>query len=143
KNKESDKAVEYMEQVLKIEPEHANALNFIGYTWAEKGINLDRAEQMISKALEKKPGDGYIQDSLGWVYYQKGDYQKALEELMKAHNRVPDDPMIAEHIGDVYVKLGDRANAVSFYEKALSLDKKGERKQIVEDKLKGLEQKKK
>ena len=98
---------------------------------------------MIRKALEKKPGDGYIQDSLGWVYYQKGDYQKALEELMKAHNRVPDDPVIAEHIGDVYLKLGDRANAVSFYEKALSLDKKGERKQNVEEKLKGLEQKKK
>ena len=131
-----------MEQVLRLNPDQANALNFIGYTWAEKGINLDKAEEMIKKALKLKPGDGYIQDSLGWLYYQKGDYKRAADELMKAHQRAPDDPVIAEHVADAYLKLGDRAKATEFLEKALKLDTKGERKQILEEKLKGLEKKK-
>ena len=142
KNKDTDKALQCMEQVLRLNPDQANALNFIGYTWAEKGTNLDKAEEMIKKALTLKPGDGYIQDSLGWLYYQKGDYKRAADELTKAHQRVPDDPVIAEHVGDAYLKLGDRAQATEFLEKALKLDTKGERKQILEEKLKGLEKKK-
>ncbi len=143
KNKETDKALEYMEQVLRLNPDQANALNFIGYSWAEKGINLDKAEEMIKKALALKPGDGYIQDSLGWLYYQKGDYKKATDELLKAHQKVPDDPVIAEHVGDAYLKLGDRVQATEFLQKSLKLDTKGERKQILEDKLKDLEKQKK
>jgi Tfp pilus assembly protein PilF len=131
-----------MEQVLQLDPDQANALNFIGYTWAEKGINLDKAEEMINKALKIKPGDGYIQDSLGWLYYQKGDYKRAADELMKAQQSAPEDPVIAEHVADAYVKLGDQAQATEFLERALKLDTKGERKQILEEKLKGLEKKK-
>ena len=71
--------------------------------WAEKGIKLDEAELMIKKALSKKPNDGAIIDSLGWVYYKKGNYQLALAELLKANELVPDDPTIAEHIGDTYI----------------------------------------
>ena len=62
---------------------------------------------------------------------------------MKAHERAPDDPVIAEHVADAYLKLGERARAAEFLEKAITLDKKGERKQALEEKLKGLEQKKK
>ena len=97
--------MQIMEDVLKIEPDYPNALNFVGYSWAEKGIKLDEAEIMIKKALSKKPDDGAIIDSLGWVYYKKGNYQLALTELLKANQLVPDDPTIAEHIGDTYVSL--------------------------------------
>jgi tetratricopeptide (TPR) repeat protein len=135
-------ALQYMEHVLRIKPDQANALNFIGYTWAEKGINLEKAEEMIKKALAIKPGDGYIQDSLGWLYYQKGDYKRAADELTKAHEKAPDDPVIAEHVADAYLKLGQTDRAVEFLQKALTLDTKGERKQILEEKLKGLEKKK-
>ena len=71
KNGDNATAMRYMEDILKMEPDNAGALNFIGYSFAEKGINLDRAEELIKKALEKRPDDGYIIDSLGWVFYNK------------------------------------------------------------------------
>ena len=95
-----------MKQVIAIEPDNANALNYLGYTYADMGTNLDEAEQLVRRALEHKPGDGYITDSLAWVYYQQGEYDKALPLLEQAVELVPDDPIIREHLGDVYSKLG-------------------------------------
>jgi len=142
KSGNSDKAVEAMAQVLKIDPEHANALNyFIGYTWAEKGINLDRAAEMIKKALTKKPDDGYILDSMGWVYFKKGDYKKALEEIKKAHEKLPDDPTISDHLGDVYEKLNDMEKARHFYERAIKLEKDETKRKPMEQKLDRLKEK--
>jgi tetratricopeptide (TPR) repeat protein len=83
------------------------------------GQNLDEAERLIIEALKHKPNDGYITDSLGWVYYQKGDYRRALDHLKKAHELVPDDPTIMEHVGDAYLKLNDPVNALKFYQRAL------------------------
>ena len=59
-----------MEKVLEIDPNNAEALNFIGYSYADRGINLDEAEKMIVRALEIKPDNGYMMDSLGWVYFK-------------------------------------------------------------------------
>ena len=127
-----------MEEVLKNEPEHANALNFVGYTWADQGINLDRAEQMIKRALELRPGEGFIIDSLGWVYFKKGNYKAALEELLKAQQTLPDDPTIAEHVGDVYAALKEKEKAISFYERAQALEKKEEKRSALEKKIRDL-----
>jgi tetratricopeptide (TPR) repeat protein len=129
-----------MEDVLKIEPDYPNALNFVGYSWAEKGIKLDEAEIMIKKALLKKPNDGAIIDSLGWVYYKKGNYQLALTELLKANQLVPDDPTIAEHIGDIYVSLKEYNKALPYYEKSIQLEKDVKKKKIVEEKLKAIKE---
>ena len=125
-----------MEDILKMEPDYPNALNFVGYLWAEKGIKLDEAETMIKKALSKKPNDGAIIDSLGWVYYKKGNYRLALAELLKANQLLPDDPTITEHVGDVYVSLKEYNKAFPYYEKSIQLEKDVNKKKVIEEKLK-------
>lgn len=114
-----DDSIAAMRQVLRIEPANANALNYLGYTYAEMGVNLDEAEQLIRKALEHKPGDGYITDSLAWVYYKRGQYKKALPLLEQAASLVPDDPIIKEHLGDVYNKLGMTEKALQSYRRSI------------------------
>ena len=108
-----------MKQVIRLEPDNANALNYLGYTYTDMGINLDEAEQLIRKALEHKPGDGYITDSLAWVYYKRGQYDKALPLLEQASSLVPDDPIIMEHLGDVYNKLGMTEKARQSYRQSI------------------------
>ncbi|MCU0560251.1 MAG: tetratricopeptide repeat protein [Desulfobacterales bacterium] len=138
KQKNKPASIETMRRVIALDPKNANALNYLGYTYAEMGENLDEAEQLILEALRHKPNDGYITDSLGWVYYQKGDYRRALEHLKRAHELVPDDPTIMEHLGDAYLKLGDKANALKFYQRALAKkDKDKEELQLKIRQLKG------
>ncbi|MBP1720094.1 MAG: Peptidoglycan-binding LysM, partial [Deltaproteobacteria bacterium] len=79
--------IRQMRRVLENNPDHAQALNYIGYTYAEKEISLDEAEALVKRALELKPDDGYITDSLGWVYFKKGQLDKAIAELEKAHKQ--------------------------------------------------------
>ncbi len=122
KLKRNKECLEQMEMVIKINPSHADALNYIGYSYADKGIYLDRALELIEKALRYKPNSGYITDSLGWVYFRKGQYEKALEELNKAVELSPEDPTINEHLGDVYFKKEDYEKALKVYKRALSLE---------------------
>ena len=65
-----------MKKAIELNPKNAAALNYLGYTWAEMGVQLDEAEDLIMRALKIQPNDGFYIDSLGWVYYQKGDYPK-------------------------------------------------------------------
>ena len=116
-----DASIEQMQKVLRIDPNHADALNYIGYTYAEQGIRLDEAMALIKKALGIRPESGYIMDSLGWVYYKKGDYDNAIRHLENAVKLTPDDPTINEHLGDAYLKMKDYKNALTYYQKALSL----------------------
>jgi tetratricopeptide (TPR) repeat protein len=96
---EEDKTLRQMLMVIELDPEHASALNYIGYMLAEKGIRLDEAEQYIKRALSLEPESGHIIDSLGWVYYKKGEYERAIAELEKAVQYLPEDPVVAEHLG--------------------------------------------
>lgn len=121
KQQRSDAAMETMQQVLEIDPDHADALNYVGYTYADKGIHLDQAEEMIRRALEQKPENGYIIDSLGWLYYQREMYEKAMQYIEQAARLVPDDPIVLEHLGDVYVKLNKPQKALDSYQQALEL----------------------
>jgi tetratricopeptide (TPR) repeat protein len=116
-----EKGLEQMKRILEFQPEHADALNYIGYTYAEQGIRLDEALDLIQRALKIKPDSGYIIDSLGWVYYQKGLYDEALRHLLEAARLVPNDPTIAEHLGDVYYKKKMYEQSLENYEKAISL----------------------
>ena len=123
--KEGDREglIEQMKKVLELDPENADALNYIGYTYAESATNLDEALEMIQKALKIKPDNGYYVDSLGWVYYQQGNYENALDSLKKAFSLVSEeDPTIAEHLGDVYFKINRYDKSLEMYEKALSLN---------------------
>lgn len=130
-----DDAIAYMRKVLETDPANAPALNYIGYTYADQGRNLDEAEALILKALSVSPGDGYIVDSLGWVYYKKGEYELALQHLNQAREMQPNDPVISEHLGDVYVKLNQPEKAAVYYKQALELDESKERYDIVMQKL--------
>jgi Flp pilus assembly protein TadD len=120
KQKNKDASMDTMRRVIALDPRNANALNYLGYTYADLGRDLDEAERLIVAALKIKPDDGYITDSLGWVYYKKGDYPRALKHLKRASELVPDDPVIMEHVGDAYLKLNDRANALTYYQKAMA-----------------------
>ena len=113
-----------MEVVINLEPENADALNYLGYTYADLGQNLDEAEHLIKQALKYKPDDGYIIDSLGWVYFKKGYYNKALNLLEKAVSLVPDDPAILEHLGDAYMKVDNKRKALKYYIRSISNSKK-------------------
>jgi tetratricopeptide (TPR) repeat protein len=114
-----DDAIDMMKKVLELSPEDATALNYLGYTYADMGRNLEEALQLVEKAMRYKPDDGYITDSLGWVYYRMGDYDKALETLTKAMKLVPDDPTIMEHLGDVYRKKNENDKALEMYRQSL------------------------
>ncbi|MBN1946786.1 MAG: tetratricopeptide repeat protein [Bradymonadales bacterium] len=112
-------AIKYMRRVIDIRPRSAEALNFIGYSYAERGERLDEAEELIRAALEIWPMDGNIQDSLGWVFYQRGRYVEAVKWLYAAYLRVPDVAEIAEHLGDAWAALGEVERALEMYTRAL------------------------
>jgi Flp pilus assembly protein TadD len=110
-----------LKEVVVKDPENADALNYLGYTYADLGINLDEAKQLIDKALRLQPEEGYIIDSLGWVYFRKGNYAAAFTELSRAYSLMPDDPVVNEHMGDVNYRLGQVDKALPFYLKAWEL----------------------
>ena len=134
--KRVDEALEYMRLTLEKNPDNPHALNYIGYTWAERGENLDAAERMILRALDQRPNDGYITDSLGWVYYMRalplmgtpeasrgvGFLERARERLFQAAELTGGDPVISEHLGDVHVALDQRRQAFEFYQEAVRLE---------------------
>ena len=132
-------AIEQMVAVLALNPEHADALNYLGYTYADKGIHLDEAEAMIKKALSYKPDNGYIIDSLGWVYFKKGLFEEAFQQLERAVELIPDDPIVLEHLGDIYIQMNDPATAHKYYEQALQ--KKDKDKKGLQEKMDALNQK--
>ncbi len=121
-DKDNDKqgCIEMMKRVVDINPEHAEALNYIGYTYAEQGAHLDEALDLVTRALKIKPESGYIIDSLGWIFYQKGNYAQAIKHLQKAVDLMPEDPTISEHLGDAYAKAGRYKDALEHYTKSLS-----------------------
>ncbi|MGM0609016.1 MAG: tetratricopeptide repeat protein [Candidatus Muiribacteriota bacterium] len=122
KLKNKEKSIEMMKNALDLKPDNADTLNYLGYTYADMGINLDQAEEMILKALALKENDGYITDSLGWVYFKQGKIDKALKHLLKAAKLVNDDPIIYEHLGDVYKHKDDLKKALENYKKALKIN---------------------
>lgn len=117
-------SIEAMKKVVQIKPDDAEALNYLGYTYADMGIQLDEAEQLIQTALKIKPDDGYITDSLGWVYFKREQYSEALKWLNKAVQMVPDDPVILEHLGDVHSKMHSKEKALIYYRRSLEKDPK-------------------
>jgi len=110
-----------LRRLLAKEPDNGEALNFLGYALAERGIRLDEAEALIRKALKKQPQDGYYLDSLAWVYYQRGDAATALKLQRKALTQVEDDAVMQEHLGDILWRLGRRQEARAAWRRALQL----------------------
>lgn len=108
--------------VLKKNPEHAPSLNYLGYMWAEKGVNLERAQEMLTRAVGQDPDNGAYIDSLGWVYFRLGQLDLAEKYLTDATRLLPRDPTVHEHLGDVHAKRGDMQSALKLYRTAVDLD---------------------
>jgi Flp pilus assembly protein TadD len=125
--------------VLELNPDNGPALNFLGYTLAERGENLDEAEKLIRRALEIHPNDGFFVDSLGWVYYQRGEYPAAVRELERASKLAGSDPVISEHLADAYVKVGRMEDAIRAYRDCEARTEDATQRQRVLDKLIKLE----
>jgi tetratricopeptide (TPR) repeat protein len=132
---QQQKAMAHMLRVLELDPEDPYALNYVGYTWADNGTNLDQALDYISRAVAARPEDGFVRDSLGWVHYKRGDFDKAVTVLFEAVEMQPEDPTINEHLGDAYMKTGDFAKAAERYEKAVSLYKDAKKRALARRKL--------
>ena len=133
-NRTQDAIVE-MRKVLALQPDHADALNFIGYTLADKNMHLEEALGYILHAIELKPGNGFIIDSLGWVYFRMGKFHMAIEALEHAVSLEPNDPHIFDHLGDSYNALGETDNAHKAYQKAYELFENKNKKSAVKDKI--------
>jgi tetratricopeptide (TPR) repeat protein len=118
---EQENAMARMQRVLALDPENGAALNYVGYTWADNDVNLEKALEYIKKAVELMPEDGYVRDSLGWVYYKMGNVKQAIIELEKASEMVGSDPVIKEHLGDVYMETEQFDKALAAYEEAYEL----------------------
>lgn len=128
-------AIKKMKEVLVLQPDHAEALNYIGYTWADQNIHLDKALEYIKKANEIKPNNAYIIDSLGWVYYRLGKLHKAAAALERSLSLLPADPQIYEHLGDVYNALGKSQKAIDMYQKGYDSFTSEEKKATIREKI--------
>jgi tetratricopeptide (TPR) repeat protein len=106
-------------KVLKLNPDNAGALNYLGYMLADRNVRLDEAAEMIKKAVDHDPNNGAYLDSLGWVYYRQGKFAEAEPILVKAVERSNGDATVHDHLGDVYFKLGKTRDAVAQWQKSL------------------------
>ncbi|WP_138422007.1 tetratricopeptide repeat protein [Maritimibacter alexandrii] len=107
-------------KALELEPDQPSVLNYLGYSLVEKRENLDEALGMIEKAVDQRPNEGYIVDSLGWVYYRLGRYDEAVPQMEKAVSLMPVDPVVNDHLGDVYWAVGRTREAEFQWSRALS-----------------------
>lgn len=122
RNGNFDLSVRSFEDVIDLSPNHAQAMNYLGYMLTDAGKRLEDARQLIERALEIFPDNGAYIDSYGWVLYKLGEYKRSLEELLRAYRLVKDDAVITEHIAEVYRSLGDIENAQIYLNRALELD---------------------
>ncbi len=100
------KAEADFKQALTLFPDEPLVLNYLGYSWVDQGINLDEAFKMLRRAVDLKPTDGYIVDSLGWANYKLGHYDEATRDLERAVELKPVDPVVNDHLGDAYWRVG-------------------------------------
>ena len=124
KLKRYEEAERHVATLHALQPDDPTTCNFYGYLLALMGKDLDRAEELIGKALASEPQNGYYMDSLGWVFFMRGDYPRAIEELEKAAAVTRDDPVILEHLGDAYRAVERYREALDAYEKSKDLEKK-------------------
>ena len=103
---QTQKAETAFGKALELNPNDSGALNYLGYWWADEGRNLKEAMELITKAVQLYPENGYYADSLGWVYFKIGNTKKAVTWLERAVALAPDDAVIHDHLGDVYWHLG-------------------------------------
>jgi tetratricopeptide (TPR) repeat protein len=108
-----------LRRAIALNPDHHQALNYLGYMWAERGRNLKEAKTLIDRALELNPDNPAYLDSLAWALFKLGDHAGAQPLMVKALQQVPDDPILLEHYADILAALGRKPEAIENYRKAL------------------------
>ena len=119
KEKLHKETMDVISPILVKNPNNAQALNFVGYTMLERGEELEKAFELITKAVKLSPKDGFIRDSLGWFYFKTGKMDKALKEIKEAKRLVDDDPIITKHLAQIYEAMNRYADAKDMYLEAL------------------------
>jgi tetratricopeptide (TPR) repeat protein len=133
RTKQWPKAEETFLHALELSPNQPDILNYLGYSWVDMNINLDEGLEMIQKAVEMRPRDGYITDSLGWAYYRLGDFEKAVESLERATDLRPRDATINDHLGDAYWRVGRKLEAVYQWSQVLGMEGEDiDKKRVIE-----------
>ena len=136
RSKEWAKAETDLKKALELFPDQPHVLNYLGYSWIDQGIKLDEGMEMIKKAVQQRPDDGYIVDSLGWAYYRLGNYEEATKQLERAIELRPEDPTINDHLGDAYWRVGRVLEARFQWAHARDLKPDPEELPKIEEKLK-------
>ncbi|MBL4790190.1 MAG: tetratricopeptide repeat protein, partial [Kordiimonadaceae bacterium] len=129
------RAEQDLETALQISPDEPTLLNYLGYSWIDRGAHIVKAKIMIEKAAAIKPNDGFITDSLGWVYFLTADYSAAVTTLEKAVRLEPGDVTINDHLGDAYWKVGRRIEARFQWRHALDNGAKDKERALILAKL--------
>ncbi len=130
-----DAAEKDFRAALKLNPDRADVLNYLGYSWVDKGEHLDEAVAMLEKARALRPLDGFIADSVGWAYYRLGRYQDATRALEEAVQLAPGAPDVNDHLGDAYWRVGRKIDARFQWQHALQLNPDAKQKPLIERKL--------
>jgi tetratricopeptide (TPR) repeat protein len=125
-----------MKKALDLYPDQPLVLNYLGYSWIDQGVHLDQGMDMIRRAVEQRPDDGYIVDSLGWAYFHTGNYDDAVKNLEHAVELKPDDPTINDHLGDAYWRVGRTLEAHFQWSHAKDLNPEPDELPQIEKKLK-------
>lgn len=120
---------------LRLSPEQPYVLNYLAYSWAERGANLERGRVMLERALRARPNDGAITDSLGWVMFRLGNLPEAVVLMERAIELEPDDPTINAHLGDVYWAVGRRIEALYQWRRALTLNPSADEARQLDEKI--------
>jgi len=135
RSKQWNKAEADMRKALELQPEQPHVLNYLGYSWIDQGINLDEGMKMIKRAVDQRPDDGYIVDSLGWAYYRIGNFEDAVKHLERAIDLKPEDPTINDHLGDAYWRVGRTLEAKFQWAHARDLKPEAEELPKIEAKI--------
>ncbi len=117
-----DKAETDFRTALRLSPNQPSTLNYLGYSLVEKRIKLDEAQELIERAVQGRPNDGFITDSLGWLLYRVGKFEEAVAPMERAVELLPTDPVINDHLGDVYWKVGRQREARFQWSRAMSFE---------------------
>jgi tetratricopeptide (TPR) repeat protein len=110
-----------LQQALKLKPEQPLVMNYLAYSWVEQGVNKTEALAMLKRAVDLRPEDGFIIDSLGWAHYRLGDYKNAIKYLEQAILLEPGEPTVNDHLGDAYWRVGRKLEARFQWQHALTL----------------------
>ncbi|WP_088345295.1 MULTISPECIES: tetratricopeptide repeat protein [Rhodomicrobium] len=133
--KDWPKAEADLKKALDIDANQELTLNYLGYSWVDQNLNVKEAMELIRRAVQKRPNDGYFVDSLGWAYYRQADFQQAVKQLERAVELKPDDPVINDHLGDAYWKVGRRLEAQFQWKQSLDLKPEPEDEKKIRKKL--------